>query len=196
MSKEKGNSFEREVAKKLSLWWSNNNRIDLFWRINSSGARHTCMRSKYNIDLYNQDGDITSTHPLSMIFCECFMVECKFYKDIKLWTVFTDSSTINIRIWWKIAREKAAASSKNVFLVVKQNGKPVIVIVDERTGKHVSENCGVRERITMWCDSERLYVFRLDEFVNVDTDKFKELCLQLIEEVKNEEEITIHNTST
>jgi hypothetical protein len=40
----KGSSFEREIAKLLSLWWSEGMRDDVFYRSHASGGRFTMRR--------------------------------------------------------------------------------------------------------------------------------------------------------
>ncbi len=55
----KGSSFEREMAKKLSLWWSDNARDDLLWRSSMSGGRAT-VRAKSGKTTANSCGDLTA----------------------------------------------------------------------------------------------------------------------------------------
>jgi hypothetical protein len=85
-SKNKGNSFERQIAKQLSLFLSKGERDDLVWRNTSSGARFT-NRFKKGMQTENQSGDISYTHELSIPFFTKFNVECKAYQDIKLWSI-------------------------------------------------------------------------------------------------------------
>lgn len=58
-SKQIGNNYEREIAKKLSIWVSNNERDDVIWRDLSSGARAT-TRKKQDKDSI-QMGDFVAT---------------------------------------------------------------------------------------------------------------------------------------
>ena len=60
MKSQKGSQFEREVAKELSLWWSEGKRDDLFWRTAGSGARAT-IRMKKGLRTVGSYGDIAST---------------------------------------------------------------------------------------------------------------------------------------
>jgi hypothetical protein len=53
----KGSSFEREMAKQLSLWWSTGSREDLFWRSAGSGGRAT-QRAKSGKSTANSAGDL------------------------------------------------------------------------------------------------------------------------------------------
>lgn len=53
----KGSPFEREVARKLSLWWSDGQADDWFWRTAGSGGRAT-NRAKKDKATANGGGDI------------------------------------------------------------------------------------------------------------------------------------------
>ena len=72
----KGSSFEREVCKELSLWWTNQEADDIFWRSHTSGARAT-QRKKKGKTTYGQDGDVTATHPCGQPLLDFFSIEIK-----------------------------------------------------------------------------------------------------------------------
>ena len=46
--KRKGNNYEREMSRRLSLWLSENERDDLIWRTHNSGGRFTTRMKKNN----------------------------------------------------------------------------------------------------------------------------------------------------
>jgi hypothetical protein len=56
-SSRKGSEFERQICRKLSLWFSDNQRFDLFWRNSGSGARSTTL-AKQGKSISNSAGDI------------------------------------------------------------------------------------------------------------------------------------------
>jgi hypothetical protein len=56
----KGGGYEREICKKLSLWWSGGKDDDLFWRSSQSGGRAT-SRFKKNKTTRGHCGDICAT---------------------------------------------------------------------------------------------------------------------------------------
>lgn len=77
MSKSsKGSAFEREICKKLSLWWSKGKRDDIFWRTAGSGARAT-VRHKRGNKTYGQYGDIQATDPIGQKLVDVFSIELK-----------------------------------------------------------------------------------------------------------------------
>lgn len=77
MSKsQKGSTFEREMCKQLSLWFSGNTRDDLFWRSASSGGRAT-IRSRQGAATAGSYGDITATHPRGKLLMDMVTIELK-----------------------------------------------------------------------------------------------------------------------
>lgn len=73
---KKGSSFEREFAKRLSLWWTDNEMDDVFWRSSNSGGRAT-LRGKSNQSTYMQAGDIAATRPEGNLLLEVMTFELK-----------------------------------------------------------------------------------------------------------------------
>lgn len=74
--KSKGNSFEREVCKRLSIWWSEGKDDTVFWRSQSSGGRAT-QRTKRGKATDGQYGDIMADGPLGRILIDLFTIELK-----------------------------------------------------------------------------------------------------------------------
>lgn len=75
-TKAKGNTFEREICTKLSLWWTNGKNDDVFWRSTSSGARAT-TRSKRGKSTTGNHGDIQAVDPIGKPFIDVFTLEIK-----------------------------------------------------------------------------------------------------------------------
>lgn len=72
----KGGTFENEVCKKLSLWFSEGKRDDLFTRSDGSGGRFT-RRIKKGKDTANQGGDISFCDPEGESLIRKWCIECK-----------------------------------------------------------------------------------------------------------------------
>lgn len=72
----KGSTFEREICRTLSLWWSDNERDDLFWRAATSGAMAT-SRSKKGKSTFGQHGDVQATDPIGQPLLDVFTIELK-----------------------------------------------------------------------------------------------------------------------
>lgn len=136
MGNKKGGSFEREVSKQLSLWITNGERDDVFWRTHGSGARHT-VRFQKGKETAGQDGDIQSTHPLGEEFRNIFSIECKFYKDLNLWSIITGAKDFSIYQYWKDTIEVSERVNKEPLLIAKQNNKPVLFVVSRLMELHI-----------------------------------------------------------
>ena len=76
MKSSKGSQFERDICRLLSLWWSNEERDDLFWRSAGSGAMAK-TRKKVGKSTFGQYGDVQATDPLGQPFLDVFTVELK-----------------------------------------------------------------------------------------------------------------------
>lgn len=75
----KGGSYEREVAKFLSLWWTQDEKEPsdaVFWRTSNSGGRAT-VRGKKKLKTKSQYGDLCATDPIGQPFIDCFTIEIK-----------------------------------------------------------------------------------------------------------------------
>jgi len=74
--KAKGGAFERLICRKLSLWWTNGKRDDVFARTASSGGRAT-QRSKKGKSTFGQYGDIQAADPIGQPLIDLCAIECK-----------------------------------------------------------------------------------------------------------------------
>lgn len=72
----KGIPFERKISKDLSLWWSDGERDDIFWRTTTSGGRATTRR-KTKKKTFGQSGDIQATDPIGQPLIDLCNIELK-----------------------------------------------------------------------------------------------------------------------
>lgn len=118
--KVKGGTYEREIAKKLSLWVTNLASDDLFWRSAMSGGRGTLRKSD------NAVGDICAIDPRGAKICQELFFECKHLKEASL------DSTIRgkgpIYDFWNTAVKQARSHSRFPVLIVKKNNLPDLFI--------------------------------------------------------------------
>lgn len=133
--KRKGSAFEREVCKKLSLWVSNGEHEDLFWRSSLSGGRSTVAHKKGK--LVRQAGDICAVEKAGHPLTNQWYIECKFYKSIDLdsWLI---KETGKLTVWWKRCKNEAHRYGKDPMLIVKQNGWPVLVVTKHNHLAHIT----------------------------------------------------------
>jgi hypothetical protein len=165
--KQKGSGFEREVSKRLSLWWSNHEKDDLFWRSQNSGGRWTSRR-KIGVNTDGQAGDICSTSDESKLLIDNFVIECKSYSDINLWSMITDSKGTLVN-WWIKVNEEAEHDSKHPILIAKQNQKPILIFVDEFFREIIDENKTIQP-ILIWNYTRTVSIYRFEEFLMLDCE--------------------------
>jgi len=72
----KGADFERLVCKQLSLWWTDDERDDVFWRSQTSGGRAT-MRRRRGRSTFGQYGDVAATDPIGQPLLQVVTIELK-----------------------------------------------------------------------------------------------------------------------
>lgn len=72
----KGASFEREICKKLSLWWTYDHTDDVFWRSSQSGGRAT-IRHRQGKRTAGSYGDICALDPIGEPLLKMFTIELK-----------------------------------------------------------------------------------------------------------------------
>jgi hypothetical protein len=75
-NKNKGNSYERDICDRLSIWFSDGSRDDLFWKSSNSGGRAT-NRAKKGKTAQEHQGDVTWTHPKGRALIELVTIELK-----------------------------------------------------------------------------------------------------------------------
>jgi hypothetical protein len=128
--KGKGSTFERKVCGILSLWLSNGVRDDLLWRSAISGGRAT-VAEKAGKKLAHVSGDICAVHPEGYPLVEAFFIECKHYRKLGFEALLFRSGG---ELWkfWQVALRKAKQQGKLPMMVVRQNGLPILFVVNDK----------------------------------------------------------------
>lgn len=127
--KQKGSKFERDVAKKLSLYLTDGKDDSTIWRSISSGAFAT-NRKKKGITTQHNVGDLSSTSEESKLFLSLFNIECKSYKKIDMYNLLTDSCILVD--WYKkiyqdgLFNDINEPHNKLPLVIFKQDFKPVL----------------------------------------------------------------------
>lgn len=73
----KGNQWERDISRELSLWWTHGEDDDVFWRVRASGARATQRKKQQGKDTTNQEGDIMAVDYRGLALTTTAVVELK-----------------------------------------------------------------------------------------------------------------------
>lgn len=113
--KIKGNAFEREYAKKISLWLTKDIRNDCIWRTSNSGGKATVTLSD------TQCGDLHAVRPEAKKFFDVFSIELKSYKSLNLLDI--NSKNFVLASWWTQAQEDAKRANRIPLLIFRINRK-------------------------------------------------------------------------
>lgn len=129
----KGSSFEREVCKILSLWWSKGKRDDIFWRTSGSGARAK-VRSKQKKSTFGQYGDIQATDPIGQPLIDLCTIELKRGYSKRTFADLIDKSNTAARQPYEKFISQAITDSRNSksytwILIVKRNGRQILILM-------------------------------------------------------------------
>ncbi len=183
-SKIKGGNFEIEISKTLSLFLSNNQRDDLFWRSHNSGGRYT-TRFKQGKDTHSQSGDITYTHPDAEMFMNIFSIECKHYKNINLWSLIKEIEGESLLSFWKQCVNDSKKSCKLPILLAKQNHKPILMCTNNTLSSLL---CRIDffPKLVSKLNDDNINIYIFDEFLKLDINKFKLIIEQIYELTKRD----------
>ncbi len=134
--KRKGSKFEREICKQLSLWWTDGEREDVFWRTASSGGR-AVQRSKKGKGTAGGSGDICAIDPIGKPLTDVFTMELKTGYGPTSILDLVDSPASHHRkhppLWeqWISQAVAAQKSSKKIawMLITRRHGRMLMVTV-------------------------------------------------------------------
>ena len=107
-SSNKGSAFERKFCKDLSLWWTDGERDDVFWRTHGSGGRAT-QRTKKGKETHGQYGDVCATDPIGDELLDWIVFELKKgYSKASPIDLFNSQNTV-----WRKLIEQAWETSED-----------------------------------------------------------------------------------
>lgn len=127
--KAKGNGFEWEVCRRLSLWWSAGKSRDIFCPTDSSGGRATFRRRTGDPLKIHQDADITFADPDGQSLIETFYIECKSGYGVWDTLDLIDSKKKEpelIKFWTKCALG-AVDTQKIPVIIFRRNRRSICV---------------------------------------------------------------------
>ena len=135
MSKAKGNSFEREICKTLSLWWTGKKRDDVFWRTATSGGRAK-VRSKQGDSTFGQYGDIQATDPIGQPLIDIATIELKrgyqssTFADLVEPSTHPNANPCNYeKFLQQVIEDSLNAESFAWMLIVKRNARQHLILM-------------------------------------------------------------------
>ena len=173
--KLKGGAFERKICKILSLWFTENEREDVFFRSASSGAMAT-QRFKKGKPTSGQQGDVTSTDLEGIKFINKFSIELKSYRDFSLdFLIYKNKSLIHT--WWEQCDGDANKGNKSPLLIIKKNNKKEVIIFSHDLYKYFCDYFGELSNklfIVGYINDEYVMIMLLTDFFEyVDPEVLK-----------------------
>ena len=95
----KGSQYERDMCRRLSLWWTANTRDDVFWRSAGSGGRAK-VRGRAGRNTAGQHGDVAATDPIGAPLIDVVTIEIKRgYSTFTTMDVLDALPTAAIQTW-------------------------------------------------------------------------------------------------
>ena len=143
---KKGSAFEREFARKLSLWWSNGIADDWFWRLGGSGGRAT-NRAKSGRNTANGYGDIAAQCPEAQKLLNIATFELKRgYSSTTIQDLLDKPKGPNqMRDFIEQAKRSASLAGTPFWILVLKRDKREELIVT-----NMAATCGSHKYCAMW----------------------------------------------
>lgn len=125
----KGSSFERQICSQLSLWWTEGETDDVFYRTPGSGARAT-SRAKRRKSTSNQYGDICASDPCGDSLLSLFRFELKRgYSGFTFQDMLDSRGISQYQKWIAQARESVTQSGSLFWMMIHRRDKRKTVAV-------------------------------------------------------------------
>ena len=118
MASQKGQNFERDIARYLSLWWTDGNDADVFWR-------NKVRKTSKTPEAERQMGDLTTTKTIGLPFIEMFNIELK--------SGYSKTRLKNLQKRNEEANKKRAEKGKDpIALSVRNTPWDLLEIIDSK----------------------------------------------------------------
>jgi len=176
----KGASFERDISRQLSLWWTHGERDDVFWRSSMSGGRATVRAKKGQKTAY-QNGDITATDPIGSPLIENVAIELK--RGYKKWGVLDlldstkpEKSTL-AGFLSQVEEECKNAGVSSFMLICKRDGrKPVVIFPAGMIELDTYLGLGAGDMLSIYYSPNKsaLTCIALDKFLTISPEEILE----------------------
>jgi len=127
---KKGPSFERDQCRLWSLWWTNGEADDVFWRTSGSGARAT-TRSKKGVTTKNSYGDMGALDSVGEPLTNYFLFEFKRGYTGSSFLDYVDMKNKKkaelVNFWLKAEEDRANADRHYTILVLRRNRREEVM---------------------------------------------------------------------
>lgn len=167
--KPKGSSFEREIARTLSLWWTRDERDDIFARTMSSGAWGT-GRAKQGKKTANQYGDLQAIDPLGQPLIDicCFELKVGYgnWSFLDMIDRRTKSGTV-IEEFLTQAMRSGELARRHPVLIAKRDRRETVIIMPKRLAVWLSAKGPSNEIIFYTKETGVWHCWRLFQFMRL-----------------------------
>jgi hypothetical protein len=171
IGKRKGSGWERDLSRQLSHWWTHGKDENVFWRSVGSGG---FFKTKKDIGLQGQSGDIVALKPEGEPFINAVSIEAKFYKSENslLFEVLGEKRT-QVLQWWQQCEDDALDARKIPILIVKFNRQSPFMMIPDYLYRRIEERYGALARKTkMMIDIRfdgsvfnKVHIIKFEEFL-------------------------------
>jgi hypothetical protein len=126
----KGAQFERDICKRMSLWWTGGERDDVFWRTPQSGGRAT-RRGQKGQKTFGHHGDIQAIDPIGRPLLDHMIFELKCgYGHTSVMDLIDGSGKSTWDKWISGARRVSIESGSRTWaLIVRRSNKKIVICV-------------------------------------------------------------------
>jgi len=175
---KKGSSFERDICRDLSLWWTAGRNKNVFWRTSQSGGRAT-THAKNGAFLKNSFGDIGYIDDVGKPFIDSFLLELKRgYPNINALDFVDNESKKKILLkewWYKAECEREKAEKLKSAIIFKKDRKDTCLILETEMVGDIETWCDIYPHNMIILDYNddrfednwiRLSVIKLTDFFN------------------------------
>lgn len=124
----KGQEFERNLCKQFSLWWTEGNRKDIFWRTSGSGARARTRTDKGD-NVHKGYGDMMAEDSIGQPLLDKCTFEFKHgYNDFSFLDCIASNQNCPRLVSFLHEVEKDAKDANNYpILVVRKNHRNIVI---------------------------------------------------------------------
>ena len=175
----KGGGYEREISKKLSLWWTYGKRDDIFWRTAGSGGRAT-TRMKTRKKTADSAGDLMALSKIGKPFTKRFLVEIKRGYSKKKGAVavlnLLDSKKLGktnaVLLTWvkKALLEMKQHKRRDIIIIFRRDRKEACVVLEEHLYKRLDMDAN--NRLLLYINEYKLVIILLEHFLEVNPAYF------------------------
>jgi len=181
----KGPDYERTICKRLSLWWTNGERDDVFWRTAGSGGWASTRRKKGE-QTYGSYGDVAALDPIGESLIKLVTIEIKRGHSPKpskgpsdylnvLDLLDYDFKTrkkppLLIQWWEKLQKDCLSAGAKYPWLIFKRDRAKACIVIDQVFMDDIP--MAFEDLICCFTPFGSLWITRLDHFLTRIKPKF------------------------